>query len=193
MKQYFPGIPDEAFIRGDIPMTKQEIRIVALAKARIAETDVVIDIGAGTGSLSVESALQACKGKVFAIEREEEGAELIAKNAGLFQVSNIEIRHGSAPEELSDIPPANVVFVGGSGGQLVSILDRADELLMPGGRLVIMSVTVETLYTALEWSKKQNQYKTEACGLQVNRLRAAGAVHMFQALNQIYIITCHKE
>lgn len=193
MKTYFPGIPDEEFIRGEIPMTKQEIRILALAKAQISSGDTILDIGAGTGSLSIEAAYQAPRGLVIAIERESEGIELIRKNAEKFKAVNLQVRHGSAPEALTGLPPANVIFVGGSGGHLTAILDMADELLLPGGRLVIMSVTVETLQGALQWTKEKRNYMVNACGIQVNRLRPAGSVHMFQALNQVYIITCHKE
>lgn len=191
MTEYFPGIPDEEFIRGEIPMTKQEIRILALAKARIASHHVVIDIGAGTGSLSVEAALQACRGQVFAIERELEGIELIHRNAKKFRIANIQTRHGAAPEALTGLPPADVVFIGGSGGQLSAILEKTNELLKPGGRLIIMAVTVETLYHGLAWAEAAG-YTVSACGLQVSRIRPAGTVHMFQALNQVYIITCSK-
>lgn len=193
MNNYFPGMPDEEFIRGEIPMTKQEIRIVALAKARISPGDIIIDIGAGTGSLSIEAACQAPEGRVTAIERELEGIELIQRNAERFKIDNIQIIHGCAPEALAGLPSANVVFVGGSGGHLAAILDKADELLLAGGRLIIMSVTVETLYAALQWGREKRGYTVNASGLQVNRLRQAGSVHMFQALNQVYIITCHKE
>lgn len=174
-------------------MTKQEIRILALAKARIAPGDIIIDIGAGTGSLSIEAACQALRGQIFAVEREQEGIELIRKNMEKFDIANLETRHGSAPEALTGLPAANVVFIGGSGGHLAAILNKANELLLPGGRLVIMAITVETLQGALQWAKNNRKYTVDACGVQVNRLRAAGSVHMFQALNQIYIITCHKE
>jgi precorrin-6Y C5,15-methyltransferase (decarboxylating) CbiT subunit len=190
---YFPGIADEQFVRGDIPMTKQEIRVLALAKAQIGPSDVVVDIGAGTGSLSLEAALQAKQGKVIAIEREEEGIELIKANAGKFGVNNMEIIHGFAPDALQGISRADVIFVGGSGGQLEAILSKADEVLNPGGRLIIMAVTVETLSTALKWAEKQSGFTVTACGVQINRIRVAGPVHMFQALNQVYIITCAKQ
>ncbi|MDR3565054.1 MAG: precorrin-6Y C5,15-methyltransferase (decarboxylating) subunit CbiT [Negativicutes bacterium] len=192
MSDHFPGIADELFVRGDIPMTKQEVRILALSKACIAEQDIVIDIGAGTGSLSVEAALLARRGKVFAVEREEEGTALIRTNAAKFAVDNIEIIAGEAPGALAGLPAADVIFVGGSGGHLATILAEADRLLKPGGRLVITAVTVETLQQALEITQQRSEYKVEATGVQITRLRRAGSKNMFQALNPVYLIACNK-
>lgn len=191
MSNYYPGIADDQFIRGDIPMTKQEIRIHVLAKARIAKGDTIIDIGAGTGSLSIEAALQSETGAVFAIEREQEGIELVEANAKRFNAAVTAVL-GSAPEAMSTLPQADVILVGGSGGKLAAILTEADRLLKPGGRLVITAVTVETLQGALQEIKKLN-YPSEACGIQVSRIRSVGASHMFQALNPIYIISAIKE
>lgn len=192
VKRYFPGIADEAFIRGDVPMTKQEVRIVALAKAKIANGDTVIDIGAGTGSLSVEAAFQAKEGRVFAIERDRNGVDLIGQNARRFERENITVIQGNAPEAMVGLPPADVIFVGGSGGKLPAILQRSDCQLRPGGRLVIMAVTVETLYGALHFLREKPNYTTEACGVQVTRIRSAGAANMFQTLNPVYIIAGTK-
>ncbi len=187
------GIPDDQFIRGDIPMTKQEIRILTLAKANIGATDTVIDIGAGTGSLSIEAALLAGQGRIVAIEREPEGVDLIKANAAKFGVTNIEPVLGSAPEALEGLPAADVILIGGSGGKLPDILDYADQLLKPGGRLVITAVTVETLSTALKIMQLRPEYSVEACCVQVTRIHSVGTSNMFKALNPIYIITCIKE
>jgi cobalt-precorrin-6B (C15)-methyltransferase len=192
MKVKFPGIADELFIRGDIPMTKQEVRILAVAKAHIGECDVVIDIGAGTGSLSIEAALLAKSGKIFAVEREAEGVELIRTNAAQFGVTNLEVIAGTAPKALDGLPKADVIFVGGSGGNLAEILEQANVLLSPGGRLIITAVTVETLHDALQAMDCTGGYLVEACGVQITRLRRAGPKNMFQALNPVYIIACTK-
>lgn len=186
------GIPDEQFIRDKVPMTKQEVRIISLAKAQIRQNDVVIDIGAGTGSLSVEAALLAPEGKVFAIEREEDGVDLIRANAGKFGADNLAVVTGSAPAALNGLPAADVIFVGGSGGHLKAILDTASEMLKPGGRLVINAVTVETLHNALGIMQQKIDFKVEACGVQITRIKKLGASNMLQALNPVYVIACIK-
>ena len=173
-------------------MTKQEIRILTLAKARIAPDSVVIDIGAGTGSLSVEAALQAPHGHVYAIERELEGIALIKINSEKFGAANVTPVFGTAPEALATLPPADVILIGGSGGKLEAIIAEADRLLKPGGRLVITAITIETLYHGLR-ELEARSYRTETCGVQVNRVRTAGASHMFQALNPVYIMSSTKE
>jgi len=186
------GIPDSQFIRGNIPMTKQEIRVLTLAKARISPTDTIIDIGAGTGSLSVEAALLAEHGRVFAIEREVEGFDLIKANADKFKAENVEPILGAAPEALAGLPAADVILIGGSGGKLPDILACADKLLKPGGRLVVTAVTVETLSTALHIMREKKEYSVDACSVQVTRIQSVGTSNMFKALNPIYIIACSK-
>jgi len=192
VKVKVPGIADELFIRGDIPMTKQEVRILVVTKAHIGESDTVIDIGAGTGSISVEAALLAPRGRVLAVEREEAAIGLIRANADRFAVTNIEIIEGTAPGALTGLPMADVIFVGGSGGHLADILEKASNLLHPGGRLIITAVTVETLHGALKEMQRRSGYQIETFGVQITRVRRAGSQNMFQALNQIYIITCIK-
>lgn len=187
------GIPDSEFIRGDIPMTKQEIRVLTLAKARISVDDTIIDIGAGTGSLSIEAGLLASRGRVIAIEREPEGIELIKANAVKFNAANVVAVPGAAPEALAGLPDADVVLIGGSGGKLPEILACADRLLKPGGRLIVTAVTVETLSTALNIMRQRHEYTVEASCIQVTRIQQAGSSNMFKALNPIYIIACTKE
>lgn len=189
---HFLGINDDEFIRGEIPMTKQEIRILVLAKARISPTDHIIDIGAGTGSLSIEAALQAPQGKVYAIERHGEGIELIGKNAAKFNVTNIEAISGLAPQALEGIPSADVIFIGGSGGHLSEILTESDRLLKPNGRLIITAITIETLYQALHIMQEKPDFTVEAFGTQITRIKHLKTSNMLQGLNPIYIIVCTK-
>ncbi|BBB93293.1 MAG TPA: precorrin-6Y C5,15-methyltransferase (decarboxylating) subunit CbiT [Methylomusa anaerophila] len=193
MRVYNPGIADDDFIRGDIPMTKAEIRILTLSKAKIRYSDIIIDIGAGTGSLSVEAALMAPQGHVTAIERKEEGIKLIKANAVRFGVENLEPVLGEAPEALSGHKEADVILVGGSGGRLPEILAKCDKILKPGGRLVITAVTVETLSGSLLAMRQRIDYSVEAVGAQITRIQSVGSNNMFQALNPIYIVTCTKK
>lgn len=188
------GISDEKFLRGDIPMTKQEVRILLLAKAAIQPGDVVIDIGAGTGSISVEAALQSGDGAVYAVEREPEGIALIKSNAERFGTANLLAVSGAAPDMLEGLPQADVIFIGGSGGNLPEILARADALLKPGGRLVLSAVTLETVATGTAFFKERAaNYESEAFSVQVTRLKPLKTIHMFQALNPIYIMNGIKK
>lgn len=183
------GIPDEEFFRGKVPMTKEEIRIVTLAKAKLRPFMNVLDIGAGTGSLSIEAALLAYEGQVFAIERNSEGIELIKKNAAKFGVNNLIVLEGEAPAKMSGLPVCDVVFIGGSGSKLTDILLAADKLLKPGGRMIITSVTVETLYKAAEYMKAAPDYTYDIVQLQASRYRPVGSYHLAQAMNPVSIIT----
>ncbi len=190
---HFIGINDDEFIRGEIPMTKHEVRILVLAKAKISPTDVIIDIGAGTGSLSIEAALQAPQGQVYAIERHAEGVELIRANGIKFGTSNLKAISGSAPEALDGLPMSDVIFIGGSGGHLGEILKQCDQLLKAKGRLVITAITIETLYEALHIMQEKPEFTVEAFSAQISRIKHIKTSNMLQALNPIYIITCTKK
>lgn len=189
---HFIGIPDDQFIRGKVPMTKQEIRILTLAKAKISEYDIVLDIGAGTGSISIESALLANKGQVYALEKNKEAISLIQQNSAKFNVHNLQIVAGEAPSTMKNLPQSDVAFIGGSGANIISILLSVDKLLKVNGRLVINTVTLENLYEALEFIKEHSNYQSETIQVQVSRLNKIGNYNMSQALNPISIICCTK-
>ncbi len=184
-----PGIPDEEFIRGSIPMTKQEIRVLTLAKLRLATSSIVYDIGAGTGSVTVEIARICSTGKVYAFEREEEGVNLIRANCRRFGVTNVEVVGGSAPEALIGLPQANAIFVGGSGGKLEEIIKQAKLCLAPGGRVVINAVTWETLTVVEHLLTEQGFADIEIVSLAVTRWLRKGRGRMADALNPVFIIS----
>lgn len=184
------GIDDSEFIRGDVPMTKQEIRILTLAKAKIKSGDVVIDIGAGTGSLSIESAQIARR--VFAIERNPDAIELIQQNAEKFEVDNLIIINAEAPNGLESIKNIDVALIGGSGGKLANILDTLDRRLKIGGRIVLNCITIQTIYETLNYFKAHDNYEYETIQVQINRIQQVGNVDMAKAINPIYIVTAVK-
>ena len=188
------GLPDAAFVRGKVPMTKQEIRILTLVKAQIGPRDIVYDIGAGTGSLSIEAARLAPEGHVYAVERKEEAIRLIEANGERFGLENLSVIEAEAPAGLENLPLADAVLIGGSGGHLASILDCVAEKLREGGRLVLNCITVQTLATALDYLHAHEAvYRYEAIQVQVSRLRRVGPYDMADAQNPVYIITCTKE
>ena len=190
--KHFLGISDDEFIRGRVPMTKQEIRIFTLAKARIGAGDVVYDIGAGTGSLSIEAALQAENGHVYAIERKSEGIALIQQNAEKFGVENLTVVQQEAPEGMEALPACNVVLIGGSGSHLEEILAAVDRKLVQGGRILLNCITVQTLASCIAYMRRNERYSYEAIQVQVNRLRQVGPYDMAEAINPIYIVVCEK-
>ncbi|KXS43888.1 MULTISPECIES: precorrin-6Y C5,15-methyltransferase (decarboxylating) subunit CbiT [unclassified Candidatus Frackibacter] len=183
-----PGIPDEIFIRGEVPMTKEEVRAVTMAKLRLKEDSIVYDIGAGTGSLTIEAALLASKGQVWAIERESKGIELIEKNINKFGLDNVGVIAGKAPSALNNLPPVDRVIIGGSGGKLEEILEVVNQKLEPAGRIVINAITLETLSAAKDILLDLN-YSLDIVNISVTRTREVGNYHMLQGQNPVYIIT----
>ena len=190
----FLGIADEEFIRQDVPMTKQEIRILSLVKAQIAPDAVVYDIGAGTGSLSIEAARLAPKGEVYAIERSSAGINLIRANAANFGVTNMQVIQAEAPDGLADLPEADAILIGGSGSRLPEILETVTPKLKQTGRLVLNCITVQTLMQCIEFMRQHSDiYIYEAIQVQVTRLQQVGTYDMAKANNPIYIVTCWKK
>ena len=190
--RHFFGIEDEEFIRGDVPMTKKEIRMVVMNAARVEEDSVVLDVGAGTGSISIEAAIAAPKGHVYAIERFEKATDLIRQNQEKFGVKNLTIIEAKAPEGMEDLPELDAVIIGGSAGGMGTIMDEATRLLKVGGRLVVTAVTMETGYTILK-ELKGRPYTYEGFQMQVSRFRKAGPYHLLKPLSPIFIVTAVKQ
>ena len=179
-----PGFPDEFFQRGKTPMTKSEVRALALCKLRLERDSVVWDVGAGTGSVAVECALAAPAGRVYAVERDETALELLAANRERLGASNLTVVPGTAPEVLEDLPAPDRVFLGGSGGHLKEILDVVFRK-NPVAWVVCTAVTLETVgeaaqaFAALEGA--------EMVQLAVTRTRAAGRYHLMDAQNPVWL------
>lgn len=182
------GIPDELFIRGDVPMTKQEVRAVALAKLRLTATDTVWDVGAGTGSVSIEAALVARAGSVWALERNAAGVRLIRENADAFGCGNVHAVPGVAPEALANLPVPDAVFVGGSAGELPSIVEAALEKNSQV-RLCVPCVTVETLTEACALLSGSRFKGFETCQVSAARAEAVGSHHLMKAQNPVFLVS----
>ena len=182
------GYDDELFLRGNVPMTKAEVRSVILSKLRLTKTDTAYDVGAGTGSVSVEMALAARCGQVWAVEVNPEGVELIRQNAQAFGVTNLEVIQGAAPEALEALPVPDAAFIGGTKGNLGPILNH----LMgknPGIRIVISAIALETVTEALQRLKEHDMNDIEIVTINVARSRETGPYHMMMAQNPVYIIS----
>lgn len=185
-----PGIRDEEFHQDrNIPLTKEEVRVLVLSKTRIREDQVIYDIGAGTGSISIESALLAQKGKVYAIERNPAALELLQKNRELFMVNNLEIVEGNAPEALEGLPQADRIIIGGSGGRLEKILEVCASRFKGKGIVTVTAVTMNTLASAQSLLDKEPWKNLQMVQIGVNRAEKAGKFKIFKALNPVFILT----
>ena len=180
------GIPDTEFIRGDAPMTKSEIRMLSVAKLRIKEDSVIYDVGAGTGSVSIELAQSAINGKVYAIEMKEPAADLIEENKLKFRTPNVEVIRGTAPEMMFDLPVPTHAFIGGSSGNLKDIVKCLIDK-NPDVRMVINAVTLETAGEIVSVIKELNLVEEEIISVSVDRTRKVGRYHLMDAQNPVYI------
>lgn len=182
-----PGLPDEAFERGDVPMTKQEVRAAVLAKLAVRPEDILWDVGAGTGSVSVELALAAPRGRVYAVECRPEGCALIKANREKFRTRNLVLVEGLAPAALSDLPAPDAVFIGGSKGSLAAIVDAALDK-NPDARICVSAIALESLSAAVAALTAKGR-TVQVSQIAVSRARAMGGLHLMMAQNPIYLIT----
>lgn len=182
-----PGLPDEAFERGDVPMTKQEVRAAVLAKLAVRPEDILWDVGAGTGSVSVELALAAPRGRVYAVECRPEGCALIKANREKFKTRNLVLVEGLAPAALSDLPAPDAVFIGGSKGSLAAIVDAALDK-NPDARICVSAIALESLSAAVAALTAKGR-TVQVSQIAVSRAKAVGGLHLMMAQNPIYLIT----
>lgn len=186
-----PGLSDDAFLRGRVPMTKEEVRALVLSKLRLGRRDTVWDVGAGTGSVSVECALCLSEGQVYAVERRKEACELILSNRAKFQLSNLHLVEGEAPQALRDLSAPDSVFIGGSSGALRDIVGTALEK-NSAVRIVVSAITLETLQGALETIRCFGFQDTEVVQISVARSSSVGPYHMMRGENPVYLISMEK-
>lgn len=190
--RYVHGLPDDTFVRTKVPMTKQEVRSISLSKLSPKSSDIIYDIGAGTGSVSVELALIAKNGKVWAFERNPEAVELIRKNSKKLNVQNLAIIEGEASAAIKEAPAPDCVFIGGSGGNLHDMLDTI-YLKNKDARLVINAITVETLASALEYYKNKSDYEIEIVNVFCARSQKIAAYNLMKAQNPVYVISANRK
>lgn len=181
---------DQEFIRGKVPMTKEEVRAVSLAKLGLYKAKTFLDIGAGTGSISIEAALSYPDLQVTAVEEKEEALDLIQANREKFKLENLEIKPGHAPIALSG--PFDCIFIGGSGGSLEEVLDWSYDLLGPGGRMVLNFILLENAKKTQTWAKDRG-LAWQVRSLSVNRLRKLGKGHYWKPENPIIIMKLVKD
>lgn len=190
------GLPDEMFQRGGsdegvVPMTKSEVRAVSLSKLRLTKNAVCYDVGAGTGSVAIEMALQARRGSVYAIERKDAAIALLKVNKEKFGVDNMTVVEGSAPDALADLPAPTHAFIGGSSGNMRQIL----ELLLaknPNVRIVATAIALETVAELTSCMRSLPFTETEVVCMNVARSKKAGPYNLMTGNNPVYIFTMHN-
>ena len=181
------GLPDEAFTRGKVPMTKQEVRAAVLAKLGVQPGELLWDVGAGTGSVSVELALAAPRGRVYAVECDPEACALIRQNKEKFAVRNLTLVEGTAPAALENLPAPDAVFIGGTKGNMAAVVEAA-LARNPAARICISAIALETLSAAVA-ALTAHGLPAEVCQISVSRAKAAGKLHLLMANNPIFLIT----
>jgi len=189
-----PGIPDELFERTEeVPITKEEVRTVQISKGRLNEGQTVYDIGCGSGSVSIEAAHQiGTSGKVFAIDFDPKAVELTKKNLSKFGISNVTVILGNALEKISELPAADTVFIGGTGGETAEILKLCEGKIKQGGKIVIGTILIETLYSVLSAIEKLKFSSVDITQVTISKSRKTSTGTMMLARNPVTIISATR-
>lgn len=183
-------LKDDEFIRGKSPMTKEEIRILSIAKLEIYENSTVLDIGAGTGSVSIQLCRCCPNGSVTAIEKNTEAIEILFKNEEKFSVTNLVVIEGEALGVEKDINTIfDGIFIGGSGGNIEQIIKRYETKLKRNGKIVLNFITIDNLYKAISVLKELD-FEVECSQISVSKTRISS--YMFFANNPIFILSGKK-
>ena len=181
-----PGFPDTLFVRGEVPMTKQEVRAAVLAKLALSPKDILWDVGAGTGSVSVELALQASWGRTYAVECNPQAWELIRANREKLGAWNLKLVEGAAPQALENLEIPDAVFIGGTKGSMEPVV----ELVLarnPNARICISAISIESVYQAVQALQKCGVVP-EVTQISVSRGKAVGSLHLLMANNPVFLI-----
>ena len=183
-----PGRSDAAFLRGKVPMTKEEVRALTLCRLALTETSVLFDIGSGTGSIAVEAAALSPGIRVFAVERNPEGVDLIRKNAERFGTENVTVVEGEAPEALAGLPAPTHAFIGGTGGKLQEILSELRKM-NPSVRIVMNAVSLETVAEIRRIFQDLPVRDESVSLIAVSRAEKLGRYHLMKAQNPVFLVS----
>jgi len=189
-----PGIPDKEFERtNEVPITKEEVRTLQISKARLRTGSLVYDVGCGSGSISVEAALQIeSEGKIFAIDKDPNAIELTKKNLERFGINNVSVILGNGKEKISELPQADAIFIGGTGGDTKDIVELCQDKLKSGGRIVIGIILIETLYSVLKAIEKMKFSDVDITQVTISKSRKTTTGTMMLARNPVTIISATK-
>lgn len=181
------GIPDGEFIRSQVPMTKSEVRAVTMSRLAPRPADICWDVGCGTGSVTVEMALAAWRGAVYAVDIKEEAADLTERNCVAFHLGNVTVIRGGAPEALADLPAPDVVFIGGGGRNMDAVFDVI-LTKNPRARITVNAIALESVRAALDAFEARGM-RPDVVQVGVSAAKAVAGLHMMTAQNPIYVIS----
>jgi precorrin-6Y C5,15-methyltransferase (decarboxylating) len=185
------GIADQLFLSfPDRPglMTKREVRLLILGELAFQPSQVLWDIGAGTGSVSIEAARLCPQGQVYAIEQTAMGVELIRRNAARFGTSTVQAIFGKAPAVLAPLPDPNRIFIGGSSGALTAILDTCSQRLRPDGQMILAIATLENQAEVTQWLNHHPQWQLQGYQVNLSRATAVGPLTRWSPLNPVTLM-----
>ncbi len=190
-----PGISDENFERSEsVPITKEEVRVIQISKARLNPGNIVYDIGCGSGSISVEAAIQIENtGKVFAVDFDPKAIELTKKNLLKFNLSNVTVIAGNAKEKISELPQADAIFIGGTGGDTKDIVRLCFDKLKPNARIVIGVILIETLFSVLKTIEDLGFESVDITQITISKSRKTSTGTMMLARNPVTVISATKK
>lgn len=194
-KSKTPGIPDEEFERTEsVPITKEEVRAIQISKGRLSVGQTVLDIGCGSGSVTVEAAIQIEEsGKVIGVDIDPNAIELTERNLKKFGISNYTLVEGNAKEKISELPRADTVFIGGTGGDTRDIVELCQDKIKSGGRIVIGVILIETLYSVLQTIEKLDFESIDITQITIGKSRKTKTGTMMLARNPVTVISATKK
>jgi cobalt-precorrin-6B (C15)-methyltransferase len=187
------GIPDRFFTKGNSPITREEIRAIIMDKLRLAEFHHLVDIGAGTGSVAIEAGRILVAGRVWAVEALSERVALITENCSKFELMNVTVIQGSAPEVFDQLPQVDRAFIGGNGSKLAEIVAGLIPKLRPDGRVVMTAVTLETVNLAIKIMSQPPFRDFEGLSVNLAELLNLKELHLFQPGHTIYVLAASME
>jgi len=190
-----PGIPDELFDRDEnVPITKEEVRVVQISKARLKPGMIVYDIGCGSGSISVEAAHQVEEsGHVHAVDYDAKAVEITKKNLEKFNLANVSVILGNAKEKISELPNADAVFIGGTGTDTNEIMHICQDKLKSGGRIVIGMILIETIFSVLSSIKELGFDSVDITQVTIAKSRRTTTGTMMLARNPVTVLSATKK
>ena len=194
-KSKTPGIPDEEFERTEsVPITKEEIRAIQISKGRLSAGQTVLDIGCGSGSVTIEAAIQVEEsGKVIGVDIDPNAIELTEKNLKKFGITNYTLIEGNAKDKISELPQVDTIFIGGTGGDTKDIVELCQDKIKSGGRIVIGVILIETLYSVLQTIEKLDFESVDITQITIGKSRKTKTGTMMLARNPVTVISATKK